>query len=179
MNEHLVNQGYEIIERFTVGELGFVLGESKTAPSRFVTWCYRADALDHFFWGHYLSTREIAYEDYQKRIEDEVQDVSERTGKPALLPALCLSIEPSSGDLINIKRGVSGYFPSDWNEHGNRRHNQVLADHYNKRRGVTKAQEEAMLAGSMFGWHTPGADPRSYDENGIPARASKRDEPER
>ena len=28
------------------------------------------------------------------------------------------------------------------------------------------AQAEAMLAGSMFGWHVQGADPKSYDENG-------------
>jgi hypothetical protein len=45
--------------------------------------------------------------------------------------------------------------------------------------GVTRAQEEAMLAGSLFGWHTKAADPRSYDENGQPQRPKRRDEPER
>ena len=36
-----------------------------------------------------------------------------------------------------------------------------------------------MLAGSLFGWHTKAADPRSYDENGQPKRVKKRDELER
>ena len=179
MKEHLSVQGYEILERYTVGELGFVLGENKTAPSPFVTWCYRADSPEHFFWGHYVSTRETAYEDYQKRIDDEVQDVSERTGKPPLLPALCLGIEPSSGNLINIKRGVSGYYGSDWNRPGERGHNRRTADIINERWGVTKAQEQAMLAGSIFGWEAPAADPRHYDENTLSPRAKKRDELER
>ena len=34
--------------------------------------------------------------------------------------------------------------------------------------GVTKAQAAAMEAGSMFGWHVPGADPKNYDDNGLP-----------
>ena len=179
MKEHLSVQGYEILERYTVGELGFVLGENKTAPSPFVTWCYRADSPEHFFWGHYVSTREMAYEDYQKRIDDEVQDVSARTGKPPLLPALCLSVEPSSGDLINIKRGVSGYYGSDWNRPGERAHNRRTADVMNERWGVTKAQEQAMLAGSIFGWEAPAANPHHYDENTLSSRAKKRDELER
>lgn len=179
MKGHLTNQGYEILERFTVGELGYVLGESQTAPSRFVTWCYRADSPDHFFWGHYVDKRETAYEDYQQRIADELQDISEHTGKPPLLPVLCLSIEPSSGNLINIKRGISGYYGSDWNRPGEQEHNRKTADIMNKRWGVTKAQEQAMLAGSMFGWTAPVSDPRQYDEHGLPKRIKKRDEPER
>ena len=39
-------------------------------------------------------------------------------------------------------------------------------DTSNKRMGVTKAQEAAMLAGSLFGWDTPAARPKNYDENG-------------
>lgn len=34
--------------------------------------------------------------------------------------------------------------------------------------GVTKAQSAAMMAGSMFSWDAPAADPKNYDENGQP-----------
>ena len=42
MTEELKNTGYTIIERFTVGEQGFALGHSDTAPAPYVTWKYRA-----------------------------------------------------------------------------------------------------------------------------------------
>ena len=38
MTEELKNAGYTIIERFTVGEHGFALGHSETAPAPYVTW---------------------------------------------------------------------------------------------------------------------------------------------
>ena len=40
----------------------------------------------------------------------------------------------------------------------------------NEAMGVTKAQEAAMLFGSIYGWDKPGADPKNYDKEGRPIK---------
>jgi len=76
------------------------------------------------------------------------------------LPPLCYSTLNSTGEVIIIKRGESGYFPIK-DQTG-----LTDIDLLNKNLGVTKAQVEAMKIGSMFGWHVAGANPAEYDENG-------------
>ena len=80
MTEELKNAGYTIIESFTVGEQGFALGHSETAPAPYVTWQYRAAAPDHFFWGHYMNSKEAAYEDYRVGMTLETAKTRMNTG---------------------------------------------------------------------------------------------------
>lgn len=60
-----------------------------------------------------------------------------------------------------INRGVAGYSPiygmSD-----------TTAERLNKAAAVTVQQKEAMIAGSMFGWDVPGADPDTYKAIAVP-----------
>ncbi len=80
------------------------------------------------------------------------------------LPELCFSTLLTSGDLICIKRGETGYYPSEWDT-GDKEWNVELADELNERLGVTMWQRKAMEVGSMCGWDVPGADPAQYLEN--------------
>ena len=82
------------------------------------------------------------------------------------LPETCFSVLPSSGQLIIIKKGESGYYPSDWSTDDPAR-NRELADYNNHLLGITPAQREAMECGSMHGWDVPGADPKVYEQGGM------------
>lgn len=78
------------------------------------------------------------------------------------LPELCFSTLASTGQLICIKRGESGYYPSKWDT-GDKERNVELADELNENLGVTPIQRQAMEVGSMAGWDVPGADPKRYE----------------
>lgn len=83
------------------------------------------------------------------------------------LPDACLTLLPSDGSLIYIERGEHGYNTSNWDT-GDPERNRCIADGYNQKRGITKAQEEAMLNGSMFGWNVAAADPKRYENQPQP-----------
>lgn len=107
----------------------------------------------------------------------EFAEITERNGTKVIplrssLPEQCYSTVPSSGEIIRLVRGEKGYFHTDL-DGGNPEKNREMVDDRNRRDGVTRAQESAMSAGSLFGWDVPAADPRNYDEHGYPVRAGR------
>lgn len=81
------------------------------------------------------------------------------------LPETCYGVTPYSGERMRIRYGDNSFesFPQyGQNREENRRH---VAEQ-NKTLKVTKAQQAAMEGGVIYGWDTPAADPRNYDESG-------------
>lgn len=89
------------------------------------------------------------------------------------LPEQCYSVLPTTGEIIIVKKGESGYYKTDLPNEG-KEENRETVDACNKTGGVTRAQEEAMRFGSMFGWASPAADPKNYTEDGVPIKPSER-----
>jgi len=74
------------------------------------------------------------------------------------LPELCYTTLPSNqGQVIAIRRGEPGYYPIV---------TALTAEELNGDANITAAQISAMLAGSLFGWDVPGADPERYTADG-------------
>ena len=90
------------------------------------------------------------------------------------LPEKCYAVLPSGDEIIIIKHGEDGYFHIGKYSH-DRTHAQAIADEYNGQLNVTRAQAAAMLAGSMFGWEVPAADPKNYDKEGQPIKPKHHD----
>jgi len=78
------------------------------------------------------------------------------------LPEMCAVLSPGSGEPVIIKRGETGYYPMVPGR---------TPDEINTLFGATPQHCAAMLMGSIAGFHVPGADPASYDEDGHPLRA--------
>ena len=81
------------------------------------------------------------------------------------LPDRCYTVHAETGEMIIVKKGESGYYPSDLDSK-DASFSRMIATENNQKLGVTKTQEECMAAGSLFGWDVPGADPANYDANG-------------
>ena len=83
------------------------------------------------------------------------------------LPRQCLATLPETGELVTISRHENGYKlspDSTPDPEANRR----IADKSNRSKGMTKAQEAAMLAGALRGWDKPEAKPWNYETDGSP-----------
>lgn len=71
------------------------------------------------------------------------------------LPEVCYARNPADNSPVILKRGVIGYWPA---------RQGVIPEVENERMGVNVAQEEAMMCGSIAGFHVPGADPLNYTD---------------
>jgi hypothetical protein len=71
---------------------------------------------------------------------------------PTGLPLRCYARHPTTDETIMLVRGQLGFWPAGTTL-APEKLNADLADQ------PTAAQAQAMLTGSMFGWHVPGADP--------------------
>lgn len=91
------------------------------------------------------------------------------------LPEKCFSVLPSTGELVLLTKGQRGYTPCYDFSTADRQQNLMFMDDRNTKNHVSKAQAAAMLGGSMFGWATPAADPKSYEEQGQPIKPKRRD----
>lgn len=112
------------------------------------------------------------WDDRLYHIHDFAEEM-ERVGNTVVplrssLPEKCFAALETTGEVIIIHRGAKGYTPTG--QHPEGAGGQEGADALNEQIGVTKAQAAAMLAGSMFGWACPGADPANYDAQGRPIK---------
>ena len=88
------------------------------------------------------------------------------------LPDKCYAALETEDSIILIDKGESGYVCTEIQPDDGQTRQQAV-DSINEALGVTKAQAAAMVAGSMFGWEVPAADPKNYDEKGIPIRSKQ------
>jgi len=74
------------------------------------------------------------------------------------LPEMCVAVLQPQDVLIGIRRGERGYYQMyDGTITGAAA--RLVADRINHALKVTPRQREAMLIGSMMGWHCPAAKP--------------------
>ena len=82
------------------------------------------------------------------------------------LPEMCFAFMPSRAQgeqVVAIKRGEMGCYKTTYDVADPEKAKQ-LVEHLNTTKlQITAAQAEAMLVGSMFGWHLPGAQVASYE----------------
>jgi len=139
--------------------------------------CFKIATLDYSFYIR-LNPHQGTYDIYCFAYDNRYL-LPELAGKHEL-PNDCFSVMPHSGDLILIVMGEKGYFPQGEST-SDPVMNRQIATAKNTLLGVTRAQEEAMLAGSLLGWNVPAAKPWNYDQNGKPRLQNqpKKNDPER
>ena len=122
--------------------------------------------------GFYNNTFHIC--EFAERLENSASTVIPLRSS---LPDRCYSVLKSSGDIIMLKKGESGYFNTDFPKMEVNEAERFAAKE-NEKLGVSKAQAEAMSAGAMFGWDCKAADPASYDNDGKPIAIGRKERSE-
>ncbi len=89
------------------------------------------------------------------------------------LPDKCFSITSAADEIVVITKGEMGHRPAGARAEGVTAREGATA--LNEAMGVTKAQEAAMLFGSIYGWDKSGADPENYDGQSEPIKFKHRD----
>ena len=110
--------------------------------------------------------------DEQDGVNDKVQaatfDVESRDGQLWGIAECKVIGTLTPEEKETLANYITGQASDGWGEGFEQREIQVddgvlnvhyLAVYNNRRRGITRAQEQAMLAGSMHGWDIPMADP--------------------
>ena len=72
------------------------------------------------------------------------------------LPEFSFAYLNTTGEVILIKRGESGYYPQPQLQNRS-------VDELNELYDITKAQAEAMQHGSMWGWDVPASNPQLWE----------------
>ena len=114
--------------------------------------------------------RELANEAIKKALPADTGPQEQTNLKK--LPEWCFAMHPKKHIIIRIDRGESGFsltIAEDMPYISTKDYKNLyeFIDHLNENIGVTPGQRQAMIFGSMFGWHLPMADPDVYDERGI------------
>lgn len=98
-----------------------------------------------------------------QKMSDEERAIAANT---AMLPELCyatLACNTPGQRIVIIKRGESGYYGTDLDRPDlSLAQVSQLVVKLNNRLDVSPPQKEAMITGSMLGWHVPGANPSAY-----------------
>ena len=161
-------------------------------------YCYRKDWLDHhlerarrgirFINPHYKELFRII-DDSHVEVDNnlyhicEFAEIMEGNGNKVIplrssLPEQCYIYVQTENKIGIVKKGESGYYKTDIlesNEIKSHSEAEAFVDEINEKLNVTPAQRKAMMAGSMFGWQTPAADPKSYDDNGQALKPKHKD----
>ena len=88
------------------------------------------------------------------------------------LPERCFGYLQATGEIVVLQTGQKGFAPTG--KYAEIETPRECVDSLNAAMDVTRAQAAAMMAGSMFGWDAPAADPANYDDQGIPIRPGRK-----